>query len=90
MTPVKGTTAPRSELSGFLILTRLLKVVVSAMDQKPSLITIAMDSQCTISAMEKSGGLLAPYFASRASEASANLADLAAETEVGQLMFLAH
>ena len=32
VTPVKGTTVPRSELSGYLILTRLLKVVLDAMD----------------------------------------------------------
>ena len=82
VTSVRGTTAPRSEMSGFLILTRLLKVVVSAMDTKPSQITTAVDSQCTISALDKSGGLLAPYFASRVSEAVANLAELAEETVV--------
>ena len=36
VTPVKGTTVPRSDLSGNLILTRLLKVVINAMDHKPS------------------------------------------------------
>jgi len=82
VTSVRGTTAPRSELSGFLILTRLLKVVVAAMDTKPSQITTAVDSQCTISALDKSGGVLAPYFASRVSEAMANLAELAEETIV--------
>ena len=50
VTPAKGTTAPRSEMSGFLILTRLLKVVLRAMDVKPSSLTVAVDSQCTISA----------------------------------------
>ena len=69
VTPVKGTTVPRSELSGFLILTRLLKVVVAAMDDKPIQVLTAVDSQCTISAFEKSGGLLAPYFASQVAEA---------------------
>ena len=82
VTSMKGTTAPRSELSGFLILSRLLKVVVNAMDIKPSQITLAVDSQCTISALDKSGGLLAPYFASRVSEAVANLAELGEETRV--------
>ena len=65
VTPLKGTTAPRSELSGLLILTRLLKVVVNALTDRPSQITIATDSQCSISALEKSGGILAPFFASR-------------------------
>ena len=85
VTPLKGTTVPRSELSGYLILTRLLKVVVNSMDQKPHQVTIAVDSQCTISAVKKSGGLLAPYFASRVSEAALNLADLAEYTLVHPL-----
>ena len=80
--PVKGITAPRSELSGFLILTRLLKVLVNAMDLKPSRITLAVNSQCTISAIEKSGGILAPYFASRVSESMGNLAELAEDIEI--------
>ena len=53
VTPVRGTTVPRSELSGYLILTRLLKVVVASMDEKPFQVTTAVDSQCTISALEK-------------------------------------
>ena len=56
VTSVRGTTAPRSEMSDFIILTRLLKVVVNSMDTKPSQITTAVDSQCTISALDKSGG----------------------------------
>ena len=82
VTPLKGTTAPRSEISGFLILTRLLKVVLNSMDVKPSRVLLAVDSQCTISALEKTGGLLAPYFASRVSEATSNLAEIAEETDV--------
>ena len=82
VTSVRGTTAPRSEMSGFLILSRLLKVVINAMDFKPIQVTIAVDSQCTISAIEKSGGLLAPYFASRVSEAMTNLAELAEHSVV--------
>ena len=82
VTSLKGTTAPRSELSGFLILSRLLKVVINSMDVKPREITIAVDSQCTVSALEKSGGLLAPYFASRVSESLANIAELADEIMV--------
>ena len=80
--PVKGITAPRSEISGFLILTRLLKVLVNAMEVKPSRITIAVDSQCTISALEKSGGILAPYFAARVSESMTNLAEVAEDIPV--------
>ena len=70
------TPAPRSEISGFLILTRLLKVGIDAMEYKPSLVNLAVDSQCSISALQKSGGLLAPYFASRVSESVSNLPHL--------------
>ena len=52
------------------------------MDDKPSRVTIAVDSQCTISAIDKSGGLMAPHFASRLSEAAMNLSDLSEVTEV--------
>ena len=82
VTPARGTTAPRSEMCGFLILTRLLKVVVNAMEVKPAEITLAVDSQCTISALQKSGGTLAPYFASRVSESLENLSELTEETIV--------
>ena len=43
---------------------------------------MAVDSQCTISTVEKSGGLLAPYFASRISEAMGNLSEVAEDTVV--------
>ena len=67
-------------MSGYLILTRLLKVVVDSMDVKPDQVTTAVDSQCTISALEKSGGLLAPYLASRVSEVVRYLQELAEVT----------
>ena len=73
VTAAKETTDPRSKASGYLILTRLLKVVINAMDVKPDEVTLAMDSQCTFSKVEKSEGLLAPYFASQIAEASSNL-----------------
>ena len=83
--PVKGITAPRSEVSGFLILTRLLKVVINSMDDKPEMVTLAGDSQCTISATEKTGGTLAPYFASRISEAMSNLEELSEYTVIQEI-----
>ena len=39
VTSLKGTTAPRSEICGFLILTRLLKTVMNSMDEKLQQIT---------------------------------------------------
>ena len=85
VTPVKGITAPRSEVSGFLILTRLLKVVVNAMEEKPESVTLAGDSQCTISATEKTGGTLAPYFESRIAEAMSNIEEVSEYTRIEQI-----
>ena len=89
VTPLKGSTAPRSELSGLLILSRLHKVVVEALWEKPTSVTIAGDSQCTIAALEKSGGLLAPYFANRVSEIVRNLKEVSETVEVGDVLHLA-
>ena len=75
---MRGTTASRLELCGFLILTRLLKVVAAAMNTKPSQVV-------TVSARNKSGGLWAPYFASIVSEAMANLSELAEEVKMGSI-----
>ena len=36
VTILRGDTAPKSEISGFLILTRLLKIAINTMDVKPS------------------------------------------------------
>lgn len=86
VTAAWGTTAPRSEVCGYLLLTRLLKVVMYAMDVKPTQVTLATDSQCTISTVEKSVGLLVPYFASRISEAATNLSEVAENTIVNVIM----
>ena len=56
------------------------------MEVKPSRITIAVDSQCTISAIDKSGGILAPYFAARVSESMTNLAEVSEEILVDPIL----
>merc|ERR1712082_19421 len=89
VTPLKGSTAPRSELSGLLILSRLLKTVVEALWEKPSSATLAGDLQCTIAALEKSGGLLAPYFTNQVSEISRNLKEVSETVQVGEVQHLA-
>ena len=58
VTSIHGSTAPRSELSSLLVLSRLLLVVLRAMWEKPAQVILSGDSQCTIAALEKSGGLL--------------------------------
>ena len=60
MSPLKGTSVPRSEINGLLIGSRLLHLTVKALDVKPGKITVCGDSECTIASLDKTGGLLAP------------------------------
>ena len=53
-------------------------MVIAALWEKPSAVILAGDSQCTIAALEKTGGLLAQYFANRTSEILTNLEEVAA------------
>ena len=80
VTLLRGST-PRSELSGLLIASRLLLEVVKAMSEKPKNIYVIGDSQCTISALEKSGDSLGPYFCNRVSETCQNLAEVRSVAE---------
>ena len=76
VTSVRGSTTPRSELSGLLICTRLLINIVKAMSDKPSRLVISGDSQCSIAALEKSGDSLEAYFCNRVSEIGQNLEEI--------------
>ena len=46
---------------------------------------VACDSECTIAAMEKTGGLLRPYFRNRVVEVTKNLSELSETTVVEQI-----
>jgi hypothetical protein len=88
-TPLSGLTIPRSELSGTVLMTRVLKSSVKALqcDQsmKPKSVTPLVDSKCTISVLEKSVGALKPFFHNRVSEMLENLADMRKVCEVEDL-----
>ena len=60
-----------------------------ALWEQPLSVTIIGDSQCTIAALEKSGGLLAPYFANRVSEISSNLIEVSKITQVSPVYHVA-
>ena len=72
--PAKGTTVPRSELSGYTQLSRQVVSKVDSMRIKPARITIAGDSECTISSIDAKTNVLAPFFQNRIVEAEENLA----------------
>lgn len=68
VTPVAGITAPRTELNGFVVLSRIMELVLSSLNEKPARITLIGDSECTISAYESRTASLAPYFSNRINE----------------------
>ena len=69
VTPLHGTTIPRSELQAVIILLRITHCLVEAAAFKAQRIVLATDSECAIAALKKPGASLAPFFANRVSEA---------------------
>merc|ERR1712030_131293 len=63
VTPAKGITAPRSELNGMVVMSRLISIVTKSMPEKPCRITMIGDSECTTAALENQTANLASYFA---------------------------
>ena len=92
VTPLSGFSIPRSVLSGTVLMTRLLKSCVKALQcdesMKPRSITPLVDSKCTISVLEKSVGALKPFFHNRVSETLDNIADLKKVCDVEDLHYV--
>ena len=68
VSPVSGTSTPRSEMQSLIMMMRLILTAVKSLPFKVERVVAALDSQCSIAATEKSGGLLGPYFANRVNE----------------------
>ena len=68
VSPVHGTSTPRAEIQSLIMMMRLILTAVKALPFKIERVVIVLDSQCSIAATEKSGGLLGPYFANRVNE----------------------
>ena len=68
VTPQAGCTTPRAELSGLVLLARLVDKVIKALDIPPIRITLMGDSTCTISACEVNCASLKPFFSNRVME----------------------
>ena len=76
VTPLRGFTIPRSELSGGVLVTRLVLAVVKAlsrMEEKPVSSIILLDSECTISTLEENARKLKPFFHNRRGEMLDNM-----------------
>ena len=63
-----GTTTPRSELCGLLILVRLLDHIIGKLAYKVKRVTLIGDSECTIASYESKHTILAAFFANRIAE----------------------
>ena len=77
VTPLSGFTIPRSEMSGGVLVSRMVLRVVRAlqpMEDKPSSSIILLDSECTISTLETSASQLKPFFHNRRAEVLENMA----------------
>ena len=76
VTPLRGFTIPRSELSGGLLVSRLILAVVRAlskMEEKPRNSIILLDSTYTISSLEENARKLKPFFHNRRGEILENI-----------------
>ena len=77
VTPQAGLTIPRSELSGNVLQSRLAMTTVRALQCEPSMcptsVVMISDSECSISAIEKSTSSLKPFFHNRVSEILENM-----------------
>lgn len=78
VTPHTGFTIPRSELSSTVLQSRLALTTVRALQPEPSMkpvgVVMLTDSECSISAVEKTTSALKPFFHNRVSELHENIA----------------
>ena len=77
VTQMNGLTLPRSELNSLLLSSRLFlttsRSLSSESSLKPTVYYPLSDSECSISALEKSTLALKPYFHNRVSEIMENI-----------------
>ena len=92
VTPLSGFTIPRSEMSGAVVVSRLVLRVVRALQpltEKPSSSIILLDSECTISTLETSASQLKPFFHNRRSEILENMENVSKYCEMEPVHWVA-
>ena len=72
MTPIKRNTTPHSELSGLLVLSRLLSSLWDGFSKRPSRVSILGNSECTINSVEAEETVLKEWFDNCVSEIQEN------------------
>ena len=80
--PSSGLTTPRAELSGLVVLIRLMDKVVKNLEHIPSRCTILGDSTCTVAATKISSNILQPFFSNRVVEVLDTMARWGPESPV--------
>ena len=73
VTPSKGLTAPRSEIQGLVLATRLTTKVIKYHDIKPKRVSLITDSECSVAACDVNASSLATFFANRVLEIRENM-----------------
>ena len=79
VTPLRGLTVPRSELSGGVLMSRLMLTVATALSrlqEQPKGAVMLMDSTCTISCLEENAKRLKPSFHNRRGEILENMDEI--------------
>ena len=61
--PLSRMTAPRTEMNGLVLATKLLDLTLTSMSDPPTSVTCCLDSECAISATQSQNDLLKPYLA---------------------------
>ena len=75
VTPPRRSSTPRSELSGLVLVCRLVTALLPGLVELPSRVSVLGDSECTINAVESEDNVLKPWFENRVSEVLEHLQD---------------
>ena len=80
VTPQSGYTAPRSELAGLVLVSRMALTTVKALQtestMQPKGVILMADSECSIAAVDTTARTLKPFFHNRVSEIIENLTEM--------------
>jgi hypothetical protein len=74
--PLSGTTVPRMEMCSAGLVARLALLVARSAAFKPAEVVLALDSECSVAALQKRVGVLRPFFANRAAEVEESMSGL--------------